>query len=135
MRREECVEIERCLIEHHGGRLDAAVGISQGATLIAILASRHVASIDKAILDGVYVAHQGMLCADLALKAFLQMQANGGLPSKAFMKVLPLMGLDESDLDEFKLMYWGANRESMEANLIENYTYCGLFPALACGKY
>ena len=26
-------------------------------------------------------------------------------------------------VDEFKLMYWGATRESMRANVIENYTY------------
>ena len=119
----ECSEIERYLIDNYDGKLDAAVGVSQGATLMAILASRPFVSIDKAILDGVYVAHQGKLCADLALKAFLRMQKNGGTPSKAFIKALPLMGLDESNLDEFKLMYWGGSRESMKANLIENYTY------------
>ena len=120
---DECTEIEQFLIDKHDGKLDAAVGVSQGATLMAILASRHVVSIDKAVLDGVYVAHQGKLCADLALKAFLQMQKNGGTPSRAFLKALPLMGLDESDLDEFKLMYWSGSRESMKVNLIENYTY------------
>ena len=120
---EECAEIERFLIDNHDGRLDAAVGVSQGATLMAILASRGIVSVDKAILDGVYVAHQGRLCADLALKAFLRMQKNGGTPSRAFVKALPLMGLDESDLDEFKLMYWGGSRESMKTNLIENYTW------------
>ena len=120
---DECAEIERYLIDEHDSKLDAAVGVSQGATLMAILASRRVVSIDKAILDGVYVAHQGRLCADLALKAFLRMQKNGGTPSRVFLKALPLMGLDESDLDEFKLMYWGASRESMKANLVENYTW------------
>ena len=120
---DECAEIERFLTGNYDGKLDAAVGVSQGATLVAILASRHVVSIDKAILDGVYVAHQGRLCADLALKAFLRMQKNGGTPSRAFIKALPLMGLDESDLDEFKLMYWGGTRESMRANLVENYTW------------
>ena len=120
---EECTEIERYLIDTHDGRLDAAVGVSQGATLMAVLASRNIVSIGKAILDGVYVAHQGRLCADLALKAFLRMQKNGGTPNRAFLKAMPLMGLDESDLDEFKLMYWGGNRESMRANLVENYTW------------
>ena len=120
---EECAEIERFLIDSYDGKLDAAVGISQGATLMAILASRHVVSIDKAVLDGVYVAHQGRLCADLVLKAFLRMQKNGGTPSRAFLKALPLMGLDESDLDEFRLMYWDGSRDSMKANLIENYTW------------
>ena len=64
---DECAEIEQYVIENYDGKLDAAVGVSQGATLMAILAARHVTTIDKAILDGVYVAHQGKLCANLAL--------------------------------------------------------------------
>ena len=31
-----------------------------------------------AILDGVYLAHQGRMTAKLGLKAFLKMQKNGG---------------------------------------------------------
>ena len=119
----ECEQIERYVLEKHQGKLDAVIGISQGATLMAILASRSIICVDQAILDGVYVAHQGKLCARLALKAFTRMQKNGGMLSKAFMKALPLMGLDESDLEEFKLMYWDVNYESMKANLLENYTY------------
>ena len=118
-----CGEIEQYVREQHGGRLDAVVGVSQGATLMAILASRNAIILDKAILDGVYVAHQGKLCALLALRAFRRMQKNGGKPSRTFLKALPLMGLDESDLDEFKLMYWNASHDSMKANLIENYTW------------
>ena len=120
---DECVQIEKYVSDKHNGRLDAVIGISQGATLMAILASRNAIRIDKAILDGVYVAHQGKLCASLALKAFTRMQKNKGKPSKAFMKALPLMGLDESDLDEFRLMYWDSTYESMKSNLYENYTY------------
>ena len=120
---DECAEIEQYVVEHHKSRLDAVVGVSQGATLMAMLVSHNVIAIDKAILDGVYVAHQGKLCAWLALRAFCRMQKNGGIPSNAFVKALPLMGLNESDLDEFRLMYWGGSRASMKANLIENYTY------------
>lgn len=120
---DECSEIERYIMKRHDGRLDTVIGVSQGATLMAILASRNVIRINRAILDGVYVAHQGKLCATLALKAFLRMQKNGGRPGKAFMKTLPLMGLDESDLEAFRLMYWGGSHESMRANLMENYTY------------
>ena len=119
----ECDEIEQYIIEKHNGILDAVIGVSQGATLMAILMSRGKIRIDKAVLDGVYVAHQGKLCAKLGLKAFTRMQKNGGMPSKAFIKLFPLMGLDESDLEEFKLMYWGSSYESMKANLYENYTY------------
>lgn len=120
---DECDEIEEYIGENHNGMLDVVIGISQGATLMAILMSRGRVRIDKAVLDGVYVAHQGKLCARLGLKAFIKMQKNGGVPSKAFIKALPLMGLDENDLCEFKLMYWGGSYESMKANLYENYTY------------
>ena len=120
---DECAEIEQYIHDKHEGKLDAAIGVSQGATLMAILASRDAVRINKAVLDGVYVAHQGKLCAGLALRAFTKMQKNGGMPGKAFLRVLPLMGLDESDLDEFKLMYWGGSHESMKNNLYENYTY------------
>ena len=119
----ECAEIERYVAENHHGKLDAVIGISQGATLMSILLSRRGVQAEKAILDGVYVAHQGKLCAQLAFRAFARMQKNGGMPSRAFVKALPLMGLDESDLDEFKLMYWNSSQESMKANLLENYTY------------
>ena len=120
---DECEKIEKYIDENHNGMLDAVIGMSQGATLMAILMSRGGIRIDKAILDGVYVAHQGILCARLGLKAFTKMQRNGGVPSKAFIKALPLMGLTENDLGEFQLMYWGGSYESMKANLYENYTY------------
>ena len=119
----ECEEIEQYIKENHNGSLDAVIGISQGATLMTILLSRRNIRVEKAILDGVYVAHQGKLCAKLAFKAFRRMQENGGMPSKAFIKALPLMGLDESDLEEFRLMYWNSTPETMKANLLENYTY------------
>lgn len=58
---DTCGEIEQYVKAHFDGRLDAVVGVSQGATLMAILASRNVITIDKAILDGVYMVHQGKL--------------------------------------------------------------------------
>ena len=76
-----------------------------------------------AILDGVYLAHQGRLAAGLGLRAFLKVQKNGGEMSKAMKKACLLMGLREEDLAEFSLLYRGASEDSMRANLIENYTY------------
>ena len=58
-----------------------------------------------ASLDGVYLAHQGKMTAELGLKAFLKMQRNGGQPSKAMQMVSKLMGLGKEDLAEFSLMY------------------------------
>ena len=119
----ECEQMERYISESLGGKLDAIIGVSQGATLITELLARNKVSIGKAILDGVYLAHQGKLAAALGLKAFLKMQKNGGQISAAMQKVSKLMGLEKEDMAEFSLMYWGSSESSMKANLTENYTY------------
>ena len=120
---DECAQIEAYVLANLGGKLDAVWGASQGATVLTELLARNRIKVQTAILDGVYLAHQGKLTAELGLKAFLKMQKNGGEMSKAMKKVCLLMGLGEEDLAEFSLMYWGASESSMKANLIENYTY------------
>lgn len=120
---EECQEIEDYITENFDGKIYAVYGISQGATLMTELLARNNILIEKAILDGVYVAHQGKLCAYFGLKTILRMKRNSGKPSKALVSVLPLMGLDESDMGELSMMYWGSSPASMKANLYENYTY------------
>ncbi len=120
---DECAQIEAYVLENLGGKLDAVWGASQGATVLTELLARNRIQVPTAILDGVYLAHQGKLTAKLGLKAFLKMQKNGGEMSKAMKKVCLLMGLGEEDLAEFTLMYWGASESGMKANLIENYTY------------
>ena len=87
------------------------------------LLARNRISIEKAILDGVYLAHQGKICAKLGLKAFLKMQKNGGQISKRMQVVSKLMGIGKEELAEYSLMYLGSSTASMRANLLENYTY------------
>ena len=120
---DECTQIEQYVLGQFGGELDAVWGASQGATVLTELLARNRIRVKTAILDGVYLAHQGKLTARLGLKAFLKMQKNGGQPSKAMQTVSRLMGLGKEDLAEFSLMYWGAGESSMRANLLENYTY------------
>ena len=120
---DECAQIEAYILENFDGKLDAVWGASQGATVLTELLARNRIVVQKAILDGVYLAHQGKMAAEIGLKAFLKMQRNGGQPSKAMQMVSRLMGLGKEDLAEFSLMYWGAGESSMKANLIENYTY------------
>ncbi|MBR4394114.1 MAG: alpha/beta hydrolase [Oscillospiraceae bacterium] len=57
----ECAEIEKYIMDNYNGNLDVVIGVSQGATLMSILASRGAVAIKKSIQDGVYVAHQGKL--------------------------------------------------------------------------
>ena len=120
---DECDQIEAYVQNHFGGKLDAVWGVSQGATVLTELLARNRIRVGKAILDGVYLAHQGKLAAMLGLRAFLKMQKNGGQPSKTLQAVSKLMGLTKEEMAEYSLMYWGASKSSMKANLIENYTY------------
>ena len=99
------------------------MGASQGATLMSELLARNNVEVGRAILYGVYLAHQGKWCADYGIKMFLKMQKNGGEIPKSLQKICLLMGLKKEDMGEFSLMYWGSNKDSMYANLIENYTY------------
>lgn len=120
---DECAQIEAYVLENLDGELDAVWGASQGATVLTELLARNRIKVKTAILDGVYLAHQGKLAARLGLKALLKIQKNGGEMSKAMKKACLLMGLREEDLAEFSLMYRGAGEASMRANLLENYTY------------
>lgn len=120
---DECAQIEQYVKANFEGKLDAVWGASQGATLMSELLARNNVEVGRAILDGVYLAHQGKWCADYGIKMFLKMQKNGGEIPKSLQKICLLMGLKKEDMGEFSLMYWGSNKDSMYANLIENYTY------------
>ncbi len=119
----ECEQIEKYIHINLGGEIYAVWGASQGATVLTELLARNRLHIEKAILDGVYLAHQGKICAKLMLRAFLKMQKNDGQISKWMQIASKLMGLGKEELAEYSLMYWGSSTESMRANLIENYTY------------
>ena len=119
----ECEQIEDYVAENLDGKIYAVWGASQGATVLTELLARNRISIEKAILDGVYLAHQGKICAKLGLKAFLKMQKNGGQVSKRMQIASKLMGIGKEELAEYSLMYLGSSTSSMRANLVENYTY------------
>lgn len=120
---DECEQIEAYVSKNLDGKLDVVWGASQGATVLTELLARNNISVQTAILDGVYLAHQGRICAELGLRGFMRMQKNGGKISKGMQVACKLMGLAKEDMAEFSLMYWGASTSSMKANLIENYTY------------
>ena len=65
--------------------MDAVIGISQGATLMAILMYRGKVRIDKAVLDGVYVAHQGKLCARVIYICMRKWVITGQIRSNTLM--------------------------------------------------
>ena len=98
---DECAQIEQYVKANFEGKLDAVWGASQGATLMSELLARNNVEVGRAILDGVYLAHQGKWCADYGIKMFLKMQKNGGEIPKSLQKICLLMGLKKEDMGGF----------------------------------
>jgi pimeloyl-ACP methyl ester carboxylesterase len=124
---DQCHQIEEFVNENYGGKLRGVYGISQGATVMSELLARGNIKIDIAVLDGVYVAHQGKLSAYVVLKMFWSMCQNNGKPSKlaSFVRsyMQKRMGRENGDNNLPDYVYMGASYESMKRNFYENYTY------------
>lgn len=127
---EQCRKIEAYVNAHYNGQLKGVYGVSQGATVLSELLARGNITVETAILDGAYVAHQGRAAAWFGYGAFQRVKKNGGKFPKTMNMVMKLMGLGEEDYEMFSAMYWDVSKESMKRNLMENYTYRAN-PALA----
>lgn len=120
---DQARQIEEFIQEHYEGKLHGVYGASQGGLMIVELLTRNRVSVKTAITDGVYVAHQGKLCAWFGVKAFLWIKKHGGKIPKIMDIPMMLMGLGEEDYAMFSALYWDASEETIKRNLYENYTY------------
>lgn len=120
---KQCEQIEDFVNKNYDGHLHCVHGVSQGATILSELLSRNKIKIDMAILDGIYVAHQGKICAWLGCRLFRRLKKNNGNFPKAISVVMKLMGLSEDDLKMLDATYYGFTDNTLKANLYENYTY------------
>ena len=98
-------------------------GASQGAALLTELLARNNIAVDKAVLDGVYVAHQGKWCVYMGKWLMGKVKKNGGIFPKIMDVFMKLMGLKKEDYKMFEMLYWNVSDVSLERNLTENYTY------------
>lgn len=60
---DQAAQIESYVKEHYNGHLDGLYGASQGGVMLVELLTRGNIDVDIAVMDGVYVAHQGKLAA------------------------------------------------------------------------
>lgn len=120
---EQCRQMESFIAENYNGRLHGAYGISQGATVLSELIARGNIDVGQAVLDGVYVAHQGNTAAWFGILTFRKVKRSGGKFPKSMGIVMQLMGLSEKDLGMFSRMYWDASDITLKRNLLENYNY------------
>ncbi len=121
---EQCRKIEEYIKQNHNGKIDNVYGISQGATVLSELLARNNIDVRTAVLDGVYVAHQGKFAAWFGVKMYHKLKKNGSKFPKSMLIVMKLMGLGEEDYEMFSCMnFTDVSDESLKNNFYENYTY------------
>ncbi len=121
---EQCRKIEEYIKQNYNGKIDCIYGISQGATVLSELLARNNINVRTAVLDGVYVAHQGKIAAWFGIKMYNKIKKNGGKFPKSMDIVMKLMGLGEEDYEMFTCMnFTDVSEESLRNNFYENYTY------------
>lgn len=120
---DQARQIEEFVREHYDGKLHGVYGASQGGLMVVEVLSRNNITIDTAITDGVYVAHQGSLAAWFGVQTFRWIKKHGRKIPKVMDIPMKLMGLGEEDYAMFSAMYWDASDETTKRNLYENYTY------------
>ncbi|MBP3413883.1 MAG: hypothetical protein J6L81_01620 [Clostridia bacterium] len=121
---DQARQIEEYVQKNYDGKLDGIYGASQGALMIVEILSRNKIRIKTAILDGVYVAHQGKIAGWCTYKMFLSIKKNGGKLPKAMNIMLALTGMKKEDFNkEINALYLNASEESIKRNFMETYTY------------
>ncbi|MBR3998384.1 MAG: alpha/beta hydrolase [Clostridia bacterium] len=115
-------QIEEYISLHHNSRICGAYGASQGGLMLVELLTRNQIGIDTAVMDGVYVAHQGKAAAWGTFQMMNHRRKTGRFPG-VIAVMMKLMGLGQEDMKMFDAMYWDVSEESMRRNLYENYTY------------
>ena len=126
----ECAYIEDYIKTECGGHIEYAYGISMGATTIYNMLERKEITIDKAILDGIYVADQGPMAAymtstnyyDFHEKALAGEDFDLGIMTIA----CKLMGITEEEAKDMVVKDMTANHmtyENMSRAAYACYTY------------
>ncbi len=121
---DECRQMEEYICENFNGKIHGVYGISQGATILSELLARNDIEVKYAVLDGVYVVHQGKICGKIGAKAIRSIKKNGGAYLKKYGWAIMLMGMTQEDIEtELGRMYLDFPDEHLNRYFIENYTY------------
>lgn len=120
---DQCRQMEEFITKEFQGHIHGVFGASQGATILSELLARGNIQVDVAVLDGIYLAHQGKLAAWFGYHTYRKVKNNGGKFPKAMDVVMKLMGLGKEDYRMFSLLYWDASDATLKNNMYENYTY------------
>lgn len=121
---DQARQLEEYVKEHHNGRLHGALGFSQGCLMMTELLTRNNIKIEKGIMDGGYVAHQGKIAGWVTAKMFCKFKNTGKFPAIIHI-MTTLMGVKLEDMmgDLGNTLYLKATDESVMRNFMENYTY------------
>ncbi len=121
---DQARQVEEYIQEHHGGKVYGAYGASQGGLMLTELLSRNRIKVEKVIMDGCYVAHQGRLSGKVTAWMFRKYKNTGKFPGLINV-MMKLMGttLEEMSAGITDGLYMNASDETVKRNFLENYTY------------
>ncbi len=121
---DQCRQIEEYVQEHYKGKIHGAYGASQGGLMLTELLTRNKIAMEKVIMDGCYVAHQGKISGWCTYKMFCKYKNTGKFPTLIHV-MMKLMGtkLEDMEKEMKESMYLNASDESVRCNFMENYTY------------
>lgn len=120
---DQCSQIEEYVQKNYNGKLHGVFGQSQGGLMMVELLTRDKIEIKTAVLDGVYVAHQGRIAGWVTFWMINSAKKNNGNFPKLMDVMMKRMGLGEEDYAMYRCLYWDASEESMKRNILQNYTY------------
>ena len=109
----EAACIEDYVIENLNGHLDGFYGISMGATVAWSVLEHDRIRVDKAVLDGLYVAHQGLWCAYFTSTMMYEMHHQIALGNRNYK--IPFMM-------KYCGVMMGYGQEKMRRMLEDNFT-------------
>ena len=126
----ECEYIEEFAKNNLGGKFDFAYGISMGATMIFHLLCRENVPVQKAILDGLYLANQGKFSAYMVAKNYYEFHEKAISGEDFDLGIMAfgckMMGMSEEDAKD--LFRNGLTKNHISLNnmarvALANYTY------------
>ena len=121
---DQARQIEEYINENYGGRVKGAYGASQGGLMLTELLTRNKIDLGTVIMDGCYIAHQGMIAGKVTAWMFKKYKNTGKFPA-IINVMMKLMGTTLEEMSEglTNTLYMKVSDNTIDRNFVANYTY------------
>ena len=97
---DQARQIEEYINKNYGGRVKGAYGASQGGLMLTELLTRNKIDLGTVIMDGCYIAHQGMIAGKVTAWMFKKYKNTGKFPA-----IINVMMKSHGELKKFLKNY------------------------------